>query len=80
MIEEALNLAYHGARAQDVKLNNTQERDFVDAMAPIQLALQGINRVCLNLFASSDRSRANLRSPSRSVVGGYPISVQAETH
>jgi two-component system NtrC family sensor kinase len=36
LIEEALNLAYHGARAQDASFNITLERDFANTIAPIE--------------------------------------------
>ena len=52
LVEEALNLAYHGARAQDQNFNITLERDFGPAIAPIELAPQDITRVFLNLFAN----------------------------
>jgi two-component system NtrC family sensor kinase len=52
LIEEALNLAYHGARAQDQSFNITLERDYADAIAPIELVPQDITRVCLNLFGN----------------------------
>jgi signal transduction histidine kinase len=53
LIEEALNLTYHGARAQDQNFNITLERDFAEAMPPIELVPQDITRVCLNLFSNS---------------------------
>ena len=52
LVEEALNLAYHGARAQDQKFNITLERDFEPAIAPIEIVPQDITRVFLNLFAN----------------------------
>jgi signal transduction histidine kinase len=52
LIEEALNLAYHGGRAQDASFNITLERDFAEAIAPIELVPQDITRVCLNLFSN----------------------------
>jgi len=52
LIEEALNLAYHGARAQDASFNITLERDFAEAIAPIELVPQDITRVCLNLIGN----------------------------
>jgi signal transduction histidine kinase len=52
LVEEALNLAYHGARAQDQNFNITLERDFGPTIAPIELAPQDITRVFLNLFAN----------------------------
>jgi two-component system, NtrC family, sensor kinase len=62
LVEEALNLAYHGARAQDQSFNVTLERDYAAAVAPIELVPQDITRVCLNLigngfYAASKRQR-----------------------
>ena len=52
LIEESLNLAYHGARAQDQTFNVTLERDFSPGIAPIELVPQDITRVMLNLFSN----------------------------
>jgi signal transduction histidine kinase len=52
LIEEALNLAYHGARAQDQTFNITLEREYGTSIAPIELVPQDITRVCLNLFGN----------------------------
>jgi PAS domain S-box-containing protein len=52
LIEEALNLAYHGARAQDASFNITLERDFAEVIVPIVLVPQDITRVCLNLIGN----------------------------
>jgi len=52
LVEEALNLAYHGARAQDASFNITLERDFDRGLAPTELAPQEMTRVCLNLFGN----------------------------
>jgi len=62
MVEESLNLAYHGARAQDQNFNITLERDLDRNIAPIELVPQDITRVLLNLFgngfyAATKRSR-----------------------
>jgi signal transduction histidine kinase len=64
LVDEALNLAYHGARAQDASFNITLERDFAPAAAPIELAPQEMTRVFLNLFgngfyAANKRARGN---------------------
>jgi signal transduction histidine kinase len=53
LIEEALNLAYHGARAQDKEFNITIERDLDSGLGPIELVPQDITRVFLNLFGNS---------------------------
>ena len=52
VIEEALNLAYHGARAQDASFNITLERDFDRGLAPTELSPQEVTRVFLNLFGN----------------------------
>jgi two-component system NtrC family sensor kinase len=52
LIEEALNLAYHGGRAQDQNFNITLEREYAEALPPIELVPQDITRVCLNLFTN----------------------------
>ena len=62
LVEEALALAYHGARAQDQSFNITLERDFDRSLAPVELVPQDMTRVFLNLFgngfyAASKRGR-----------------------
>jgi PAS domain S-box-containing protein len=52
LIDEALNLAYHGARAQDQSFNITLERDFGDGIAPIEVNPQDMTRVFLNIFGN----------------------------
>ena len=52
LIDEALNLAYHGARAQDQSFNITLERDFGEGIAPIEVNPQDMTRVLLNIFAN----------------------------
>jgi two-component system NtrC family sensor kinase len=52
VIDEALNLAYHGARAQDQSFNITLERDFGEGIAPIEVNPQDMTRVFLNIFSN----------------------------
>jgi two-component system, NtrC family, sensor kinase len=52
LVDEPLNLAYHGARAQDQNLNITLERDLDRNIAPIELVPQDMTRVFLNLFGN----------------------------
>jgi len=52
LVEEALNLAYHGARAQDQNFNITLERDLDFSIAPLDLVPQDVTRVFLNLFGN----------------------------
>ena len=62
LVDDALNLAYHGARAQDQDFNITLERDFQPGLAPIEVAPQEMTRVFLNLinngfYAATKRAR-----------------------
>jgi signal transduction histidine kinase len=52
LVDEALNLAYHGARAQDQNFNIAMERDFDTALGPIELVPQDVSRVFLNLIGN----------------------------
>ena len=53
LVDDALNLAYHGARAQDQSFNISLERDFGPRIAPIELTPQDVTRVLLNLFGNA---------------------------
>ncbi len=50
LIDEALNLAFHGARAQEQSFNIALERDFSEGIAPIEVNPQDMTRVFLNIF------------------------------
>ena len=52
LVDESLNLAYHGARAQDQNFNIILERDLDHSIAPIELVPQDVTRVLLNLFGN----------------------------
>jgi two-component system, NtrC family, sensor kinase len=53
IVEEALNLAYHGARAEKPDFNVTLHRDLDPAVGEIELYAQEITRVLLNLFGNA---------------------------
>jgi signal transduction histidine kinase len=50
VVDEALNLAYHGVRAQDQTFYFALERDYAKELPPIELTPQDITRLLLNLF------------------------------
>ena len=52
IVEESLNLAYHGARAEKPGFNVTLERDFDPAAGMVDLYPQEITRVFLNLISN----------------------------
>jgi signal transduction histidine kinase/putative methionine-R-sulfoxide reductase with GAF domain len=62
LIDEALNLAYHGARAQDQNFNIALERHYTPLLPTIEAAPQELTRVFLNLigngfYAATKRAR-----------------------
>jgi PAS domain S-box-containing protein len=71
LVDEALSLAYHGARAQDQSFNVTLQRDFAEGIAPITLVPQDITRVMLNLF--SNGFYAARRRQSMETTGFEPM-------
>lgn len=52
LIEESLNLAYHGARAETTGFNITLERDFDPSAGAADVYPQEITRVLLNLISN----------------------------
>ncbi len=52
LVEESLNLAYHGARAEKQGFNITLERSFDPSAGEVDLFPQEITRVLLNLIAN----------------------------
>jgi signal transduction histidine kinase len=52
LLDESLNLAYHGARAEKPHFNVTLRRDFDDKAGTIEVFPQEITRVFLNLISN----------------------------
>ena len=52
LVDESLNLAYHGARAEKSSFNITLERDFDPAVGVADIYPQEITRVLLNLISN----------------------------
>jgi two-component system, NtrC family, sensor kinase len=53
LLNESLNLAYHGARAANPKFNVTLQRDFDETAGLIEMFPQEISRVFLNLISNA---------------------------
>jgi two-component system NtrC family sensor kinase len=52
LLDESLNLAYHGARAEKREFNVTLQRDFDEMAGTIEVFPQEITRVLLNLISN----------------------------
>lgn len=52
VVEESLNLAYHGARASDPSFNVTLERDYGADAGAVEIIPQDVSRVLLNIFTN----------------------------
>ena len=77
LVEEALNLAYHGARAQDQEFNVTLERDFDKTEKPIDVVPQDVTRVFLNLFGNGFYATNKRRTTGRE--SGFRPTVKVTT-
>ena len=88
LVEESLNLAYHGARAQDQDFKVTLELDLDRNLAPIEVVSQDVSRVLLNIisngfYAVTERGREGdgafrplLRIATREFGEGVEIRVR----
>jgi signal transduction histidine kinase len=79
LVAEAVNLAYHGLRAQNTAFNITLENHYDEKLAPIEVVPQDLSRVFLNItnngcyaahqkkLQSSDGFRPTLRVTTRDI-------------
>jgi signal transduction histidine kinase len=77
VVEESLNLAYHGARAETQGFNITLERSFDPAAGEVDLFPQEITRVFLNLI--SNGFYATTKHKSETGDDGYEPVLKAAT-
>ena len=77
IVEESLNLAYHGARAEKQGFNITLERSFDPTAGEIDLFPQEITRVLLNLI--SNGFYAATKRKAEAGGGGYEPTLAATT-
>jgi signal transduction histidine kinase len=77
VVEESLNLAYHGARAEKQGFNITLERSFDPAAGEVDLFPQEITRVFLNLI--SNGFYATTKHKSETGDDGYEPVLKAAT-
>ena len=69
VVEESLNLAYHGARAEKQGFNITLQRSFDPAAGEVDLFPQEITRVLLNLMSNGFYAAAKRNAEVKG--GGY---------
>jgi GAF domain-containing protein len=72
LLDESLNLAYHGARAERPAFNVTLQRDFDAAAGAVEVFPQEITRVLLNLIANGFYAVAK-RKAEQADTGFDPI-------
>ena len=77
LVEESLNLAYHGARAEKQGFNITMERSFDPTAGEVDLFPQEITRVLLNLI--SNGFYAATKRKKRADHDGYEPTLAAST-
>jgi signal transduction histidine kinase len=76
IVEESLNLAYHGARAERPGFNVTLQRDFDPAAGMADIYPQEITRVFLNLISNGFYAAAKRRE---SAGDGFEPTLSAST-
>ncbi len=76
LVEESLNLAYHGARAEKQGFNITLERSFDPAAGEVDLYPQEVTRVLLNLISNGFYAAIKRKGQARN-EGFEPILAAA---
>ena len=77
LVEESLNLAYHGARAEKQGFSITLERSFDPAAGEVDLFPQEITRVLLNLISNGFYAATKRKAEANG--GGYEATLLAGT-
>jgi signal transduction histidine kinase len=77
LVDESLNLAYHGARAEKQGFNITMERSFDPAAGDVDLFPQEITRVLLNLISNGFYAATKRKADAKG--GGYEPILSATT-
>ena len=77
LVEESLNLAYHGARAEKQGFNMTLERSFDPAAGEVDLFPQEITRVLLNLISNGFYAATKRKAEANG--GDYEPTLAAAT-
>ena len=77
LVDESLNLAYHGARAEKQGFNITLERSFDPAAGEVDLFPQEITRVLLNLISNGFYAATKRKSEANG--GDYEPTLAAAT-
>ena len=77
LVEESLNLAYHGARAEKQGFNITLERSFDSAAGEADVFPQDITRVLLNLISNGFYAATKRKAEANG--GDYEPTVTAAT-
>ena len=77
LVDESLNLAYHGARAEKQGFNITLERSFDPAAGEVDLFPQEITRVLLNLISNGFYAATKRKAETNG--GNYEPTLAATT-
>ena len=72
LLDESLNLAYHGARAEKGEFNITLQRDFDADAGTIELFPQEITRAFLNLIANGVYAATRRKNEEKNLVLSQP--------
>jgi GAF domain-containing protein len=82
LVDEALNLAYHGARAEKPGFNIALERDYDAAAGQVELYPQEFTRVLLNLIGNgfhAAHKRAQEQGQEKSAANGFQPTLKVST-
>ena len=76
LVEEAVNLAYHGMRAHDSSFNVTIEKQLDPGLPPVSVVPQDISRVFVNIVANAFYATEERK---KAAPAGYQPCLRVET-
>ena len=79
LVEESLNLAYHGARAEKQDFNITLERSFDPAAGEVDLFPQEMTRVLLNLISNGFYAATKRKEEANGGTMSLPLQPRPKT-
>lgn len=78
LLEEAINLSYHGMRAQDPSFNISIEKQFDETLGPVEAVPQDLQRVFINIinnacYAAHQKQKAKSKEQTANAGDFMPV-------
>ena len=79
LLDEAVNLTYHGMRANDASFNITIEKDYDESIGKIEIVPQDLSRVFLNIVNNACYATQQRKKDKKSEKDGFSPTLSVRT-